>query len=212
MSELADQDRVRRQSWAAPGGSHDRVVKLLKIALPAVIGMLLAFLALVPLAKNADISFILDKDKVDVAKERMRLQAARYQGVDDQGRPFTVLAKSAVQPTSRQPIVDVNGLTARLDLERGPARLAADNGRYNLETQRVDVLGPIMLTTDDGYRLDTSDVTVDLTTRQMVSNGRVEGKMPLGAFSADRMEADIGTREVTLTGRARLHIVQGGLR
>jgi lipopolysaccharide export system protein LptC len=36
--------------------------------------------------------------------------------------------------------------------------------------------------------------------------------MPLGRFSADRMTADLPLREVTLSGRARLHIVQGGLR
>jgi lipopolysaccharide export system protein LptC len=36
--------------------------------------------------------------------------------------------------------------------------------------------------------------------------------MPLGRFSADKLEADLQSRNVKLTGRARLHIVQGGLR
>jgi lipopolysaccharide export system protein LptC len=212
MSELAERERVRRQGWAAPGGAHDYLVRLLKLALPIGIGVMMAYLALAPLTKGRDISFILDKTKVAVAKERMRVQTARYQGQDNLGRQFVLEARSAVQATSSEPIVDVLGMNARLGLENGPATLAAEKGRYNLESERVQVIGPILFTAADGYRLQTRDVAVDLNTRTMASNGRVDGQMPLGRFSADRMVADLPGREVTLTGRARLHIVQGGLR
>jgi lipopolysaccharide export system protein LptC len=36
--------------------------------------------------------------------------------------------------------------------------------------------------------------------------------MPLGNFSANQLDADLNSREVTLTGNARLHIIQGALR
>ncbi|WP_324749559.1 LPS export ABC transporter periplasmic protein LptC [Sphingomonas sp. LY54] len=212
MSELAVRERLRKQSWAAPGGSHDVMVRVLKLVLPAVIGMLLAYLALVPLSKTREISFILDKTKVDVARERMRVQAARYRGQDNKGRPFTIDARSAVQATSSDPIVDVLGMSAQIGLESGPATFQANRGRYNLETETIDVVGPILLTAADGYRLETRDVTVDLNSRTMASRGRVDGKMPLGRFSADRLLADLPARQVTLAGNARLHIVQGGIR
>ncbi|HEY9554151.1 LPS export ABC transporter periplasmic protein LptC [Allosphingosinicella sp.] len=212
MSELADRERLRKQHWAAPGGSHDNVVRLLKLALPVLIGVLMAYLALAPLSKNQEISFILDKNKVAVAKERMRVEAARYRGQDDKGRPFTITAESAVQATSRDPIVDVLGMMARLGLESGPATIRADQGRYNLETETVTVTGPVLFTAADGYRIQTRDVAVDLDTRTMESDGGVEGRLPLGRFSANRMSADLEGRTVTLTGNARLHIVQGGLR
>ena len=212
MSELAQRERSRKRGWAAPGGAHDFLIRLLKIGLPIAIGVVMAYLALVPLSKDRDLSFILDKNKVDVAKERMRVQSARYEGMDDAGRPFTIDAQSAVQPSSRDPIVDIDGMNARIELERGPASLRAQKGRYNLETERVEVIGPILFTAADGYQLQTSDVEVDLNSRTMKSDGRVEGEMPLGRFSADEMAVDLPEREVTLTGRARLHIVQGGLR
>jgi lipopolysaccharide export system protein LptC len=174
--------------------------------------MLLAYLALAPLQKGPEISFILDKTKVDVARERMRVQSARYMGQDNLGRPFTIDAASAVQATSRDPIVDITGMSAELRLDRGPATITAEKGRYDMEAERVDVVGPIMFTAADGYRLRTRDVAVDLQERRLQSRGRVDGTMPLGRFSADRMTADLPSREVTLSGRARLHIVQGGLR
>jgi lipopolysaccharide export system protein LptC len=212
MSEAAVRERLRKQSWAAPGGFHDAFMRLLKIGLPAAIGMLLAYLALAPLQKGPEISFILDKTKVDVAKERMRVQSARYMGQDNLGRPFTIDAASAVQATSRDPVVDITGMSAELRLDRGPATITAEKGRYDMEAEQVDVVGPIMFTAADGYRLRTRDVAVDLQERRLQSRGRVDGTMPLGRFSADRMTADLPSREVTLSGRARLHIVQGGLR
>jgi lipopolysaccharide export system protein LptC len=212
MSEAAVRERVRKQGWAAPGGSHDLIVRLMKIALPAAIGVLTAYLALAPLQKGPEISFLLDKNKVELTKERMRVQTARYRGQDDQGRPFTLDAASAVQVTSRDPVVDLRGMEARIALENGPAQLQADKGRYNMEQEKVDVIGPILFSAADGYKLETRDVAVDLNKRTLVSEGRVDGRIPLGTFSADRMTADLADRRVVLTGRARLHIVQGGLR
>jgi lipopolysaccharide export system protein LptC len=212
MSELAARDRLRKQSWAAPGGSHDTVIGLMKIALPAMIGILMAYLAMAPLARTQDISFILDKNKVEVAKERMRVQSAQYRGLDDRGRPFRIAATSAVQATSRNPLVDIRGMSAEILLDDGPATLHADTGQYDIETEQVAVVGPILITGPDNYRLVTRDVTADLNHRTLASRGRVEGTMPLGRFTADRLDADLGERIVRLSGNARLHIVQGNLR
>ncbi len=212
MSEAAVKDRVRKQGWAAPGGLHDFLVRILKVLLPTGIGVLLAYLALAPLQKGRDISFILDKNKVDVAKERMRVQSARYRGQDNEGRPFTIDASSAVQATSQDRIVEILGMSAEIGLENGPATLRADRGRYDIEAQKVDVIGPILFTGADGYSLRTRDVAVDLNTRSLESRGRVEGTMPLGRFSADKLEASLPQKKVVLNGRARLHIKQGAIR
>jgi lipopolysaccharide export system protein LptC len=209
MSELAIADNVRKRGWARPGSAHDRLVRLLNVALPTLIGVLMAYLAMAPLSKSQDISFILDKNKVEVAKERMRVQAAQYRGQDGQGRPFTIAAGSAVQATSDDPIVNIETMSARILLDDGPASLQARQGRYNLETEQMAVPGPILFLGPDGYRLSTRDVTVDLNQRTLASHGSVEGVMPLGSFSADRLEANLADRRVVLSGRARLHIVQG---
>ena len=212
MSEAAVRERIRKQGWAAPGGVHDFTVRFLKIALPMSIGVLLAFLAVAPLQKRQDFSFILDKNKVDVAQERMRVRTARYQGQDDRGRTFTINAESAVQATSRDPIVDILGMSAEIGLEGGPATVRAGKGRYDMDAQKVDVTGSIVVTGADGYRLQTRDVAVDFSSRQLQSRGRVDGRMPLGTFSGDRLIANLPERRVTLEGNARLHIVQGALR
>ena len=122
MSEAAIRERAAKQRWAGPGqrattgSSAGR-----KIALPSAVGVLIAVLALAPLDKQGDVSFILDKKKVENAPERMRVEAARYVGADNKGQQFEITANRAIQRSSDVPIVDIEGMFARLALAQGPA-------------------------------------------------------------------------------------------
>ncbi len=212
MSEAADRSRDLRQRWAVPGSSHDRAIRLLRIALPMGIGALFAFMTIAPLTIVGEMSFLLDKNRVEVAKERLRVTEALYRGEDSRGRSFALRAGSAVQATSSEPVVRLSDLSASLSMTDGPALLRADRARYNMDEEKVAVDGPVTYQSADGYRLVTRDVNIDLTTRRLASQGPVEGRMPLGTFSAARLSADLPDRVVRLEGRARLHIVQGAAR
>lgn len=212
MPETALSQRSALQQWAAPGGRHDRLIRIARTALPSIIGVLAAGLVFAPLATRSEVSFVLAKDTVAIARERMRVTAATYRGEDGKGQPFQLTAGSAVQATSRDPVVKLSDLTATILLKDGPASLHADTGRYDMDREIVSVIGPVIFTSTGGYRLQTRDVAVGLKTRKLASAGPVDGEMPLGSFSADRIMADLGARSVTLEGRARLHIVQGRAR
>jgi lipopolysaccharide export system protein LptC len=211
MSELADRERREKRSWAAPGRGHDKLIAVLKLALPALIGVLFAFLVFSPLEEKQEVSFVFNKNEVQHAEERMRIQSAEYRGQDSRGRPFVLSARQAVQQSSAVPIVDVRDMSARIQLDSGPARLVARQALYDMETDKVDVRGPVVLSAADGYRLGTRDVVVDLRQRNLASRGPVEGRMPLGHFTAGRLQVDLADRRAVLTHRARLHIVQGAV-
>lgn len=212
MSIQAEQQRDVRRHWARPGGGHDKVVGALKGWLPMAVGVLAALLATAPFLGGDKVSFVLDKNKVDVARERMRVSEALYRGEDSKGQPFSLRAGSAVQKSSREPVVDLNDMSARILLSDGPAVLDARRGRYNMESEKVAIEGPVQFQAAGGYRLTTRDVGIDLKTRQMRSEGHVDGRIPIGTFSADHLEADMGARTVTLNGRASLRIEQNGLK
>jgi lipopolysaccharide export system protein LptC len=211
MSEAATRERAFRQLWAVPGSRHDYLVRFAKIALPSAVGVVIAVLAFAPLDKDGDASFILDKNKVDNAPERMRVEAARYVGEDNKGQKFAIEAASAIQQSSDVPIVDINGMTARLGLSQGPLTIMANLARYDLDGQKIAVRGPVRVVGPDGYRIETRDVNVDLKQRRLASEGPVSGAMRLGQFRAQSLSADLGQRTVTLRG-ARLKIVQGAVR
>ena len=212
MSEAATKGRIVRQRWAVPGSAHDKLVRWSKVVLPMAVGVLVAVLAVAPLGKNGDVSFILDKKKVENAPERMRVEAARYVGADNKGQQFQISANSAIQRSSDVPIVDLRGMFAQLGMAQGPLTIAANQGRYNLDTQQIGIDGPVRVVGGDGYRLATKDVQVDLKGRKLQSQGHVAGQMRLGQFQANQLRADLDSRTVVLDGRARLKIVQGAVR
>ena len=206
MPEAARALPTPRQRRAAPGSAHDRIVALANWTLPVAIGVLAAFLVMAPLTMGGDASFVLDKNKVDVATERMRIRQARYRGADGKGQPFALTAGSAVQKSSAEPVVRLSDLAATIRLSDGPARLTAPSGRYDMDREQVDVDGPVALRGPDNYTLDTHGATVDLKTRQLRSDSAASGTVRQGTFRGDRLRADLESRTVTLDGNARLRI------
>lgn len=204
--------RSERQHFAAPGGSHDRLVAFLAKVLPMGIGVVAALMVITPLSPRGEVSFLLDRNEVAMIDERLRVDNAMYRGQDDKGRPFSLTAGEAVQRSSAEGIVRMNDLVARIALPEGPARLGAQAGAYDIDEEVVSVFGPVRLTAADGYRMVARGVSIDLAAKQMVGRGGVEGEIPAGTFSADRLIADMTERTVTLDGNARLRMIPGKLR
>lgn len=212
MSEAANQIRDRRRAWATPGGSHDRTVRLMATWLPAAIGILVAVMVLSPFTPRGEVSFLLDRNKVAVTRERVRVDNAMYRGTDDKNRAFTVTAQSAVQTSASVPVVGMGKLTAEIALGDGPATLTAPAGAYNYDTETVIVDGDVVMNAAGGYRMVTRNVTIDLNDKRITGSGGVSGAIPAGTFSANRITADLDARTIALEGNARLLMAPGKLR
>jgi lipopolysaccharide export system protein LptC len=204
--------RSRRQHLAAPGGSHDRLVRVLARVLPMGVGVLAALMVITPLSPRGEVSFLLDRNKVALIDERLSVDNAMYRGRDNQGRPFSLLAGEAVQRSSAEGLVRMQDLVAQLLLTEGPARLSAEGGTYDIDRETVAIDGTVRLTASDGYRMTASGVSVDLKARTMRGREGVEGAIPAGTFSANSLSADLPSRTITLEGNARFTMTPGQLR
>ena len=204
--------RGRRQHFAAPGGSHDRLVAFLARALPMAVGIVAALMVITPLSPRGEVSFLLDRTKVALIDERLSVDNAMYRGRDNQGRPFSLMAGEAVQRSSVEGLVRMEDLVAQIMLSDGPARLSAQGGTYDIDAETVAVDGPVRLTASDGYAMVADGVAVDLKARLMRGDDGVSGEVPAGTFSADTIRADLGARTLTLDGNARLTMIPGKLR
>jgi lipopolysaccharide export system protein LptC len=204
--------RGRRQHFAAPGGSHDRLVGFLARFLPMAVGIIAALMVITPLSPRGEVSFLLDRNKVAMIDERLSVDNAMYRGRDDKDRPFSLMAGEAVQRSSVEGLVRMRELVAQLLLPDGPARLSAEGGTYDIEKETVAVDGPVRLTASDGYAMVARGVSVDLKARTMRGDEGVSGEVPAGTFSADTIRADLGARTLTLEGNARLTMIPGKLR
>src|SRR5690606_17106508 len=161
---------------------------------------------------RGEVGFLLDRNKVDTAEDRLRVEDAMYRGRDNKGRPFALTAGEAVQRSASVPVVRLSDLTARMQLSEGPAVLLAPGGRYDIEDQVLAVDGMVRFATADGYRMAVRNVSIDLPARTVLGSGGVQGAVPAGTFSASRIRADLEARTVALEGGARLRMVPGQMR
>lgn len=204
--------RSRRQFFAAPGGSHDRLVRFLAKALPMGVGVVAALMIITPLSPRGEVSFLLDRNKVAQIDERLSVDKAMYRGRDDLGRPFSVLAGEAVQRSGAEGLVRMRDLVAQILLADGPAQLSADGGVYDIDKETVAVQGPVRVSASDGYAMTASGVSLDLKARTMQGDAGVTGEVPAGSFSADTLSADLAARTITLEGHAHFTMIPGQLR
>jgi len=212
MTIKADIIRNKRRMLANPGGFHDKLIRFLASALPAAIGLLAAVMILSPLSPRGEISFLLDRNKVAIAQDRLRVVDATYRGKDNRGRPFEISAGSAVQVSVSDSVVRMNNLSASMALADGPAHFFAPDGAYDFDHDMVKVEGPVNLTTSDGYHLAARGVSIDMNHRLVTGSGGIEGAIPAGTFSANGIRADLDARVVALEGNARLHMAPGKMR
>ncbi len=204
--------RGKRQHFAAPGGSHDKLVGFLARVLPMGVGVLAALMIITPLSPRGEISFLLDRTKVAMINERLSVDNAMYRGRDDLGRPFSLTAGEAVQRSSAEGLVRMQDLMAQLLLDDGPARLSAPGGVYDIDADVVNVNGEVRIRTADGYAMTARGVSFDLAAQTMSGDDGVSGSVPAGTFEADAMRAQLEARTFTLDGNARLTMVPGKLR
>ena len=211
--ETQDAKELRRgrQAFAAPGGFHDRLVKFLGVALPMGVGVVAALMVVTPLSPRGEISFLLDRDAVAVIDERMRVDNALYRGTDNKGRPFSLTADEAVQRSSAEGVVRLEDVIARILLADGPGQLSAGGGAYSIEQEQLAVDGPLRLNAAGGYRFVANGVSINLDTKRMTGTDGVDGAIPMGTFSADKMDADLDARTMILTGNVRMRIVPGAM-
>ncbi|WP_424134103.1 LPS export ABC transporter periplasmic protein LptC [Roseomonas chloroacetimidivorans] len=186
------------------------MVQLLKYLLPAGALALLAAIVLWPEidrnTENARLSF---RRLSRLTPEAVRVVDPRYQGVDEQGRPYNVTAFLATQPGQAN-IVDLD--TPRGDMTQangGWALVESRNGRFDREAGILELWTDVTVWQDDGTLIETQEARVD------VKGGNAEGDRPVAAQGSFGTVAGEGFRlrdrgaVVVFTGNARA-VLEGG--
>lgn len=183
---------------------------VLKWLLPSAAFALGMTILVWPLLSAQEFSFLLAKDQVAVAKERLRVNRAEYRGKTAAGEAFAISAGSAVQRSSTEPVVVLTALAARLEGKDGPATVEAPSGRYFIDEDRLEVAGPVKLRSDGGYVVDADTVAIDLKRRTVKTDAPVSGRLPMGTFRSNSMTGDLAGKRVSLVGKVHLRINQRG--
>ncbi len=185
-----------------------RRIGLAKLVLPALAACLLATVALWPeLAGNGRLGDqALRGQPVTPSGE---IVDARYRGVDDAGRRFTVTAATATQDGPN--LIRLADPKGDIGAGAGPWLLGeARHGVFDRATRQLDLAGHVLLYRSDGTMLRTDTATVDLGAGVAVSNDRVHVEGPFGTLDAQGFWVSDGGQVVRFSGPGRLVLKAAG--
>jgi lipopolysaccharide export system protein LptC len=176
---------------------RQRVVRLLKIALPLSALALIAAIFTFPRPELGDgVGFShLDFD----LRDGLQVNAPRFTGADAEGRPFTVFADWA-RPDRPDPervtLGPVRGEIA-IDAERR-LNLTAGGGEIRPKANLLMLDDGVDLNTSEGWRLSVSRADIDLEQARLTAQGPISGDGPGGEIAAEKMRAAQGEDGYTL--------------
>src|SRR5690606_16376386 len=143
----------------------------------------------------------IDKD----AARNLNMINARYTGVDDNRRPFTVTASSANQEDANSPLIALAQPKADIILEDGSwLALTASDGLYNKSTNMLELTGEVNLFHDEGYEFHTPSATFDLKAGDAHGVEPVAGQGPFGQLDAQGFVIHDRGQRVVFTGKSKL--------
>ena len=166
-----DIERWRRRS---------RLVRGLRLALPAVIGLILAGMAGSVVYNAITASPV----QASASNEPIRLANPRFVGRDDKGRAFVLTALSATRDPQDYQRVMLDQPALVLDEEGpDPLRISAKSGVYHEADRKLDLQGGVKLQGAQTL-FETAASLFDTKTGEVVGSGPIQGSGSLGEITA----------------------------
>jgi lipopolysaccharide export system protein LptC len=166
--------RVRRPPTPGRIARRRLMILLAKLALPALALALLTTMAMWPELKRsaAEVRWDLHQMVPDVAGDTVI--DARFHGIDEHGRPYTLTASEATQVDPDR----INLTTPKGDvtLQNGTwLMLQSKDGVYRKQEDELDLSHAVSLYRDDGTTMLTESAAIDM------KNGAAAGAQPVHA-------------------------------
>jgi len=168
----ADFERWRRRS---------RLVRTLRVALPAVIALIFAGL----IGSVAWSTFNAQPRSARTGDEPIRLMNPRFIGRDDKGRSFVLTADSAIRDRLDYQRVILKRPALVLD-ENGPdeMRINGADGIFHEQNGKLELSNGVRMA-DSKNAFDTAASLFDTKTGEVVGSGPIQGAGGLGEIRAE---------------------------
>lgn len=185
--------------------SYSIFVGFMKVLLPALAVALILLVVIWPQLGQDDGQFRIRVSDISLEQaDSLSMLNARFEGVDDRGQPFMLTADEASQTAGDENLVHLALPKGDMTLEDGTwLAMTARDGRYNRDTQVLELNGEVTLFHDQGFELRTETARIDLEAGTAGGSDPVEGQGPFGNLASEGFRVlDRGER-IVFTGRSR---------
>jgi lipopolysaccharide export system protein LptC len=189
---------------------HSRVVRALRVAVPAAVILSMAAIILTSIFNPFRLllpKLPVDMDNLVVSGTKITMESPHMSGYTPDRRPYEVWAKTATQYVTDPDHVDLKTLRAKVLMEdQSTVTLDALNGLMDTKQQLLDLHKDIYLQTSTGYEAWLSQAFVDMGKGSVTSDEHVDVKWADGRLSADKLKITGGGEVVRFDGHVVMNI------
>jgi lipopolysaccharide export system protein LptC len=195
----------------AAAARHSRLVRLLRIAVPAAVIVAMAvivfvatfnpFRALVP-------QLPVDMKNLVVSGTKITMESPHLAGFSTDQRPYEMWAKAATQDLTDPDHVELSALRAKVMMEdKSTVTMDARTGYFDSKAQMLDLRKDIFLQSSTGYEAKLSQAYVDMNKGSVTSDEHVDVKLLNGTLTADRLRIINSGEVVRFEGNIVMNLV-----
>jgi lipopolysaccharide export system protein LptC len=209
-----DDDRIFRSAVR-----HSRVVRALRVGIPAAIVVVVATAAVVSWIKPLRVlaNLPVNIGNLVVSGTKITMQQPRIAGFTKDQRQYDLTAQAAAQDLTNPDVVELQGVQAKMEMQdKVVFTTTAHSGTFQTKTELLTLQEKILVTSSSGFNARLAEAVVEIRAGRIVSEKPVEVSTPTMTLSANRMEiAESGDLirfergvEVTLKGEEQgIHLV-----
>lgn len=190
---------------------HSRMVRVLRIAVPAAV--IVAMAAIVFVSVYNPFRMLLPKLPLDIGNlvvsgTKITMESPHLAGYSTDQRPYELWAKTATQDLTDPDHVELKTLRAKvLTEDRTTITLDARTGLFDTRQQLLDLHKDIFLQSSTGYEARLSQAFVDIGKGTVTSDEHVDVKLLNGTLAADRLRILGGGEVVRFEGNVVMDLV-----
>ena len=176
----------------ARAARHSRMVRVLRVAVPAAVVLALASIVVVQVFFNPFRMLLpkipLDIDNVVVSGTKITMESPHLAGFSTDQRPYEMWAKAAIQDLTDPDHVELKTLRAKVMMEdKSTVTMDARTGYFDSKSQLLDLRKDIFLQSSAGYEARMSQAYVDINKGTVTSDEHVDVKLLNGTLTADKL-------------------------
>src|SRR6478735_7593983 len=175
----------------ARAARHSRMVRLLRVAVPAAV--VLAMASIIAVSVFNPFRILLPKIPVEmgnlvVSGTKITMESPHLSGYSTDQRPYEMWAKAAIQDLTDPDHVELKTLRAKVMMEdKSTVTMDARTGYFDSKQQMLDLRKDIFLQSTTGYEARMSQAYVDINKGTVISDEHVDVKLLNGTLTADRL-------------------------
>jgi lipopolysaccharide export system protein LptC len=196
----------------AAAARHSRMVRLLRVAVPATVLLAMTGIVVVsvfnPFRINGLVKLPVDISNLVVSGTKITMETPHLAGFSTDQRPYEVWAKAAIQDLADPDHVELRTLRAKVQMEdKSTVTLDARTGFFDSKQQMLDLRKDIFLQSSTGYEARMSQAYVDINKGTVTSDEHVDVKLLNGTLTADRLRIINSGEIVRFEGNVVMNLV-----